>query len=582
MRALISVLLAVALALAAVPLARAAVPAGESDAGAIGRTPPRLSYTSGEVSFWRPGAQDWAPAQLNTPLAPGDELDTGSQGSLEVQVGSRAFVRAWGDTQLGLTNQEPDFVRLKVTSGHVSLDLRAVDPGRTVEVDTPHGAFTIERPGYYRLDVTPGSTSFITRRGGQASLTPAGGETVAIAPSEGVVLQGAPNSTVQRSAAPELDAWDRWNYERSDQLLDAMSAPYVPAGVYGACDLEHYGDWRVVPTYGVVWTPRSVAAGWVPYSTGRWILDPYYGWTWVDAAPWGWAPYHYGRWVLVNGHWAWAPGPAVARPVYAPALVAFFGAPGVRVAAGAPGVSWVALSWGEPLVPWWGRAGFIGRPTWAGWSGPRIVNNVVVNRTTVVHVDHISVYKNTSVRNAVVAVRADHFGRRPVQDTRFTRVDVRRLQPAPGALSVKPHASGYVAGRGPAALPPATIGTRPVAATPPPARAAALPRAESPEQTRRAGPVEPQRPPLPRQVEPRQHSQAPVVQRGVERHGAIAPPAPEAARGAQPMAPVGPLQRLESEPQPERPLAHEPASRLAPGRLRQPPGQQDRRGPGGR
>src|SRR5213593_4032346 len=95
-----------------------------------GPTPPRLSFVDGEVSFWRPGAQDWAPAQVNTPLAPGDELYTGNRGNLELQVAPRAFVRAWGDTQLGLVNQEPDFLQIKVTRGHLSLDLRGLDPGR--------------------------------------------------------------------------------------------------------------------------------------------------------------------------------------------------------------------------------------------------------------------------------------------------------------------------------------------------------------------------------------------------------------------------------------------------------------------
>src|SRR5207244_6542050 len=79
----------------------------------IGRTPPRLSYVDGEVSFWRPGASNWAPAQINTALVPGDETYTGNRGNLELQVGTRAFVRAWGDTQLGLVNEEPDFLQLK-------------------------------------------------------------------------------------------------------------------------------------------------------------------------------------------------------------------------------------------------------------------------------------------------------------------------------------------------------------------------------------------------------------------------------------------------------------------------------------
>lgn len=28
---------------------------------ASGPTPPRLAFVDGEVSFWRPGAEDWAP-----------------------------------------------------------------------------------------------------------------------------------------------------------------------------------------------------------------------------------------------------------------------------------------------------------------------------------------------------------------------------------------------------------------------------------------------------------------------------------------------------------------------------------------
>src|SRR5262249_5354707 len=139
---------------------------------------------------------------------------------------------------------------------------------------------------------------------------------------------------------------------------------------YGASELDRYGAWRVVPTYGSVWMPTGMPSGWAPYSTGSWALDPFYGWTWVDTAPWGWAPYHYGRWGFVDGFWAWAPGPVVVRPVYAPALVAFFGGPSARVSVsiGGPVVGWVALGWGEPVVPWWGgrRASFTSRRGAAG------------------------------------------------------------------------------------------------------------------------------------------------------------------------------------------------------------------------
>src|SRR5512141_221698 len=118
---LTAVALGVALALAVMPAFAASAPGPEADG--TGRTPPRLSYTNGDVFFWRPGAEGWTPAAINTPLAPGDELATGHPGDLELQVGARAFVRAWGDTQVGLVAQQPGFLHFRLASGHLALDL---------------------------------------------------------------------------------------------------------------------------------------------------------------------------------------------------------------------------------------------------------------------------------------------------------------------------------------------------------------------------------------------------------------------------------------------------------------------------
>src|SRR6266508_2886157 len=174
-------------------------------------TPARVGYVNGEVSFWRPGAQDWAPAKLNTPLAPGDVLYTGQGGNAEIQVGPRAFVRAADDTQIGLDNQEPDFVQFRVTAGHAALDLRELTAGQTVELDTPHGAFTVERTGYYHAEVTEASTTFDTHRGGSATVTPAGGAATAVGANQQVLISGPDPPRVEMAAAPALSAWDRWN-----------------------------------------------------------------------------------------------------------------------------------------------------------------------------------------------------------------------------------------------------------------------------------------------------------------------------------------------------------------------------------
>jgi uncharacterized protein DUF6600 len=534
------------------PIPAVAETGAPDELATVARTPPRLSFADGQVSFWRPGAQDWTQAQVNTPLAPGDQLYTGSPGNLELQIGGRAFVRGWANTQLGLENQEPDFVQLKVTAGHASFDLRTLEPGRTVEVDTPNAAFTIEHTGYYRVDIVGERTSFITRRGGQATVTPASGPAVAITASEEVVIEGTSSPHVASYVAPQLDDWDSWNYARTERLLDAVSPRYVSPGTYGVSDLDHYGNWRVVSDYGPVWVPAAVPGGWVPYSTGSWMLDPYYGWTWVDTAPWGWAPYHHGRWVFVDGFWAWAPGPVLVRPVYAPALVAFFGG---------PVVGWVALGWGEPLVPWWGPVGFVRSPWWGGWGGPRVVNNVVINRTTVVNVQNITVYRNTNVKNAVVAVNENHFGRGPITSARVAQVDVKNLQLIHRAPNATATPASFVPTGSRGVRPPDERLTRPVVATRPP-------HSSSESATggeRKGGPPGIVTPP-PRLVSaPQQHE------------AALTPPRPPFGQSKAERSTAGPTQpspprRLEGPRRPERTSeGAPPAPRQAPPQLRREP-----------
>lgn len=468
-------------------------------ARAVGVTPPRLSFIDGEVSYWRPGAEDWAPAQINTALAAGDSLYAGDGGNVEIEIGSRAYVRAGSGTELGVESLETGYLQLRVPSGHAAVDLRRLPDGQEIEVDTPNGAFLIDHIGYYRFDVDDRTTRFSARRGGLARVVPAGGDEVEVGSSQQVVVSGTENATIARVAPSGDDAWDRWNADRTAALGEQpRSAQYVPPDVAGVDDLDRYGEWRDTPKYGNVWVPRDVSADWAPYSTGRWVWDGYYGWTWVDDSPWGWAPYHYGRWCWNDGYWGWAPGPIVVRPVYAPALVAFFGGPnvGVSVSVGSPFVSWVALGWGEPVVPWWGPRGFVGRPYWGGWGGPRVVNNVVINNTTIVNVNSINRYDNFRNRRAVMGTAGDHFGRGQVEHVRVDPDRVRNLRPVRGELGVRPVRESLVPRAGRGERPPDSMQNRRVTATRAPQDPARQPRA--------AGLVPPdsRRQPAPRIVAP--------------------------------------------------------------------------------
>jgi len=513
-------------------------------------TPPRLSFVDGSVSFRRPGAEDWAPARVNTPLADGDALYTGKGANLEIQVGVRAFARAAENTDLGIASIEPDYLQLEVTAGQASLDLRRLSAAQTVELDTPHAAFTIEHPGYYRVAVLEDATHFITRRGGRATLTRADGTRHSVAAAEEIVVRA---DSVETYAAPALDAWDRWNYARTDHEIEALSARYVSPGIYGVGVLDLYGTWRVVAPYGTVWIPESVPAGWAPYTTGSWIWDVRFGWTWVDDAPWGWAPFHHGRWVLVGGLWAWAPGPVIVHAVYAPALVVFFTLStqvSVSIGIPGPGVAWVALGWGEPLLPWWGRPGFVGAPWWGGWGGPRV---------------SVVVYEHVKTPRAVVAVGQRQFGTGPVRVMHLEQARTRELARITGTPPVRPGAASFTPDPGRAAVrPPVRVTSRPVVAT-------RAPR-EAPERARVVAP--PKRPeagaPAPRPS---------FGTRGVEQARPPAPPRLEELRRAPPPAVPGVAQRTRPQTQPPpRALPGRPANEAYPARGRTPAQSQGREG----
>jgi len=123
------------------------------------------------------------------------------------------------------------------------------------------------------------------------------------------------------------------------------AGPEVEIGFFYS-ELVPYGDWILLESYGWVWMPWEVPAGWRPYTYGRWVytID---GWTWISDWGWGWAPFHYGRWSWHQHYgWVWAPG-----TVWAPAWVAWRTGPGwVGWAPLPPGVGWrigVGLDFGD-------------------------------------------------------------------------------------------------------------------------------------------------------------------------------------------------------------------------------------------
>lgn len=402
------------LAVASVVVAASAARAEDDPPGVA-----RVSIVEGPASYQLRESEEWTGVAVNAPLVTGDRLYSGEGARAEIQLAPGTYARLGAETQIDLIELAADATQVSVPFGRAIVRLRDDPAARHVELDTPTAAITLRRAGSYRVDVEAGGRTTIRVARGEA-VVHAGGNRFELYAHSRAVVEAVGNALSYRPIAlGSDDALDLWDRERDARIDAAESYRYVSTDIYGAEDLDDYGTWEYERGYGQVWRPTVVEAGWAPYRDGRWVwVDPW-GWTWLDYAAWGWAPFHYGRWVRLRGAWYWAPGTVVARPVYAPALVGFYGSGAgvsvsVSVGVGAGWVGWVPLGWGEPCYPWWGGFGGarVGYAWWGGWGGPRIVNNVYVKQKNVYHLRGRDVrHVNRDHPGGFTKVGRDRFGR---------------------------------------------------------------------------------------------------------------------------------------------------------------------------
>lgn len=320
--------------------------AQEDPPGRVGR----LAEVQGTVSWYDSEQGSWTDAERNRPLTGGDRLSTGAQGRAELRVGS-TVLRLGAASELEVLRLDDERMVFQLHSGSLALRVRSREVASDIEVDTQEARFKPERSGHYRFDRVDDTTLAGAWRG-----------TLRVDDREGFVLETGQRAEFWRerrglkfkwSALPG-DSFADW-VQRDDQRDDQRSASnrYVSPEMTGAEDLDRAGRWDSHPEYGAIWYPSDVRDDWAPYRYGRWAWVSPWGWTWVDDSAWGFAPFHYGRWVNWRGRWGWCPGDYVARPVYAPALVAWLGGPrvGISINIGGPAIGWVPLAPREWYVP---------------------------------------------------------------------------------------------------------------------------------------------------------------------------------------------------------------------------------------
>jgi hypothetical protein len=427
----------------------------------------RISVAQGEFDVRRADSDDAYAAVVNAPLGVGDYIATQGDSRGEVEFDFGSSLRVAQNTQLRFTDLRQRSHQLQLAQGTVDLRVfrgLAAHP----EIQTPAATIRPAGDGSFRVTVADDGNTEVTARSGRVNVVTSTGTQV-VEPGPTLLITGdADDPQIQTIDPVAADGFDAFNDQRDAYVERARDWAYVDAGFVGADDLDQYGAWTNVAGYGEVWQPNDVAAGWAPYQTGRWVWEPYYGWSWVDNAPWGYAPFHYGRWFYANAAWYWAPGIAVAagpvvysapvvyypRPVfYRPALVAFFsfggGAAGGVAFGGAFGfgnIGWCALAPFEAFRPWYGR----------GFAAAN-VTNVNVN----VDVNITRVYRNLRAPGGAVAVNNGNFANGNFEHpTVLDRAQLASATPIRGVLPVVPTAanlaySAHATARPGSAPPPA-------------------------------------------------------------------------------------------------------------------------------
>lgn len=304
----------------------------------------RLIVDKGTAWVLPPDSGDWQEFQTNTPIAPRTRINIpeGSESELEFHNGQYMLLTGGSEIDIRDLTDERSSFRLK--SGEIRFDLSDAEFA-PVRVALPGGGFVkFPVPGKYWLTVVGGGDTRLVVRRGEGTVTVARGD---------FTVREGEEATVGEDVRIGPYAGGAEQYAPPPPLTDHERRSGVPPTVI--YELNDYGEWITIPTYGVVWRPR-VVSGWSPYYYGTWTWISPFGWTWVSYEPWGWWPYHYGWWYSDPFFgWVWCPFNSfvsvnvfVGRPFFF-TRATFFPAT-VRFVPEGRRVRWVPLRPGERFV----------------------------------------------------------------------------------------------------------------------------------------------------------------------------------------------------------------------------------------
>jgi len=304
----------------------------------------RLSFVEGTVRMYRPDADQWAKAFVNTPIQQGFKIATDANSFAEVEFENGSTVRLGQSSELdfpslALAPEGAKINHLTLAQGYATFTV-SPEKGDVYNVAAAGSNFDASSKSMFRLDLDQGSERLEVFKGTVAVQSPYGNESVARNQVFELAAGGTTPSQITNGITE--DAWDRWVDKRQQTTAVAFNNTGPAQGglsadssLYGWSDLSYFGAWNDLPGVGSCWSPM-MGAGWAPYSMGRWNWYPGMGYTWISAMPWGWLPFHYGSWIYpASTGWCWLPG---GFSSWSPGLVTWYQGPGW--------VSWAPRTYG--------------------------------------------------------------------------------------------------------------------------------------------------------------------------------------------------------------------------------------------
>ena len=281
----------------------------------------RISFIKGKAQIRRADNEDWETVTKNLPIVEGDEIVTEKNTRIEIQFDTYKYLRLAEKAYLKITTLRNEAIAVSLSEGSLSLRALKFEKDKEFfEIDAPHTTIAVQKLGVYRVDAGDNNYTVV-----QINVTE-GGKAQVYSSDAGFMLRNGRRARVFTEgeyagewdlgdATRSMDEFDNWNLDRDEKIAKSLNKShydkYYDRDIYGAEDLNDFGEWINTREYGYVWRPfessYSQYANWSPYRYGQWRWLPTFGWTWVNYEPWGWATYHYGRWVFHDGYWVWTP-----------------------------------------------------------------------------------------------------------------------------------------------------------------------------------------------------------------------------------------------------------------------------------